>query len=262
MTISASAAANGITDTRSVSGTAIRNYPIAPDGSPLTVTTAAAGENARLVFDGTAGQRISLKVGSVTFGASTCCSMTLSIARPDGTTLVPPTPMGTNGGFVDTRTLPSTGTYTILVDPQNAGTGSATLTLYDVPPDVAGPIAAGGGSVSVGIGPVPGQNARLTFDGLAGQRVSLKATAVTIGSSACCSLNLAILKPDGSYLATPTLMGTNGGFIDTRTLPVERHVHDPGRSAGDSARRRDADALRRAARRDHGSRPRRPFDRA
>ena len=70
---SASAAANGVTDTRSVSGTAIRNYPIAPDGSPLTVTTTAAGENASLVFEGSTGQRISLKVGSVTFGTLTCC---------------------------------------------------------------------------------------------------------------------------------------------------------------------------------------------
>ncbi len=220
VTITASAAANGLTDTRSVSGAAIRNYPIAPDGSPLTVTTTAAGENARLVFEGSVGQRISLQVGSVTFGASTCCSMTLSIARPDGTTLVPPTPMGTNGGFVDTRTLPASGTYTILVDPQSSGTGSATLTLYEVPADVVGPIVAGGTSVTVGIGPIPGQNARLTFDGMPGQRVSLGAAAVTIGTSTCCSLNLSILKPDGSNLSTPTLLGTNGGFVDARTLPV------------------------------------------
>ena len=220
VTISASAAADGAVDTLAVAGTAIRNYPIAPGGVPVTVTTTAAGENATLVFDGSAGQRISLQVGSVTFGPSACCSMMLSIAKPDGTTLVPPTPVGTNGGFVDTRTLPVSGTYTILVDPQNAGTGSVTLTLNDVPPDVAGPIIAGGASVSPDIGPVPGQNARLTFEGVAGQRVSLTASGVSIGSSACCSLNLSILKPDGSTLAPPTLMGTNGGFVDTKTLPV------------------------------------------
>ena len=184
------------------------------------MTTTAAGENASLVFEGSTGQRISLKVGSVTFGTSTCCSMTLSITRPDGTTLVPPTPMGTNGGFIDTKTLPASGTYTILVDPQSSGTGSATLTLYEVPADVAGPIVAGGTAVTVGIGPVPGQNARLTFEGMPGQRVSLGAAAVTIGNSPCCSLNLSILKPDGSNLSSPTLMGTNGGFVDARTLPV------------------------------------------
>ena len=220
VTISASATADGTVDTGTVSGMAMRRYAIAPGGAPVTVTTTGAGENARLAFDGSAGQRISLQVSGVTIGSSTCCSLTVSIAKPDGTSLVLPTLMGTNGGFLDTRTLPVTGTYTILVDPQGTAVGGATLTLYDVPPDVLATISPGGATVGVSIGPVPGQNARLSFNGVAGQRVSLRASGVTIGSSTCCSLNLSILKPDGSSLATPTLMGTNGGFIDTRTLPV------------------------------------------
>src|SRR6266511_3657872 len=220
VTISASATADGTVDTGTVSGMAMRRYAIAPGGAPVTVTTTGAGENARLACDGSAGQRISLQVSGVTIGSSTCCSLTVSIAKPDGTSLVLPTLMGTNGGFLDTRTLPVTGTYTILVDPQGTAVGGATLTLYDVPPDVLATISPGGATVGVSSGPVPGQNARLSFNGVAGQRVSLRASGVTIGSSTCCSLNLSILKPDGSSLATPTLMGTNGGFIDTRTLPV------------------------------------------
>ena len=106
------------------------------------------------------------------------------------------------------------GTYTILVDPQGTALGGATLTLYDAGRREHGD-PPGGPSMSVTTGPVPGQNARLTFAGVAGQRVT-RASAVAIGSSTCCSLNLSILKPDGSSLATPTLMGTNGGFIDTR----------------------------------------------
>ena len=31
--------------------------------------------------------------------------------------------VGTNGGFVDTKVLPATGVYTIVVDPQAAATG-------------------------------------------------------------------------------------------------------------------------------------------
>jgi hypothetical protein len=57
------------------------------------------------------------------------------------------------------------GTYTILVDPQGTALGGATLTLYDVPPDVLGTMSPGGVSVTVSIGPVPGQNARLMFEG-------------------------------------------------------------------------------------------------
>jgi subtilisin family serine protease len=220
VTISAAAAAGGATDMQTVSGMAIRSYAIAPGGSPVTVTTTAPGENARLVFDGLAGQRVSLKASGVTIGTSTCCSLKLSIARPDGTSLFPPTLMGTNGGFVDTRTLPADGSYSILVDPQNAGSGSATLTLYDVPPDVSGTIVAGGAAAAVSIGPVPGQNARLSFEGTAGSRISLRVGGVTIGSSTCCGLNVSIWKPDGTNLVFPTLMGTNGGFLDARTLPV------------------------------------------
>ena len=51
--------------------------------------------------------------------------------------------MGTNGGFIDVKSLPTTGTYTILVDPQSFAIGSATLQLYDVPADASAPITAG-----------------------------------------------------------------------------------------------------------------------
>src|SRR5204862_461966 len=80
------------------------------------------------------------------------------------------------------------GTYT------PSATGSMTLTLYDVPPDATGAITPGGSSVTVAAG-TPGQNARLTFDAQAGQRVSLSLTGVTISSS-----YVSLLKPDGTAL--------------------------------------------------------------
>ena len=49
------------------------------------------------------------------------------------------TTAGTFGGFLDTTTLPTSGAYTILVDPQGSGTGGVTLTLYDVPVPGPGP---------------------------------------------------------------------------------------------------------------------------
>ena len=76
---------------------------------------------------------------------------------------------------------PSTGFYTILVDPQGTDLGSMTLTLYDVPPDLSGSIAIGGPPVSLALGPVPGQNATLSFTGTAAQRVNLRLSNVTLG---------------------------------------------------------------------------------
>ncbi len=215
-----SATAGGSTDTQSVSAMATQSYEITPAGPSVTVTTHAAGENARLFFDGVAGQRVALRMSNVAMGGSPCCSAQVSIWKPDGSNLVYPTLVGTNGAFVDTRTLPVSGRYSMLVDPQGTAFGSMALTLYDVPPDVTDSISAGGPAVTVSMGPVPGQNAILRFDGTAGQRVSVRLSPVAIGTSTCCSAQVSIWKPDGSNLVYPTLVGTTGGFLDTRALPV------------------------------------------
>jgi len=209
---------------------------IVPGGAPVAVSTAVPGQNARVTFAGTSGQRVSLDVSDVTVGTSVCCSTKVSILRPDGRTLAGTT-VGTNGGFIDTQTLPSTGTYTILVDPQSSPTGAATLTLYDVPADAAGTIVPGGPDVTVST-TVPGQNARVTFDGVSGQRVSLDVSAVTIGTSLCCGVKISIVRATGTVVAGPSTLGTLGGFVDTVSLPATGTytiVVDPQGSAGGNA---------------------------
>jgi subtilisin family serine protease/uncharacterized protein YhfF len=220
LVVEATATTGGAVDARSVSGAARQVHPIVPGGAPVTVTTTVAGEDAQLTFHGAAGQRVSLKLTDVTIGTSGCCSSKVSVLKPDGTALVAPTYFGTSGGFLDARTLPEDGEYGILLDPQSSSTGSATVTLYDVPADASAPIAPGGAPASV-VTMVPGQNARLLFDGAAGRAVSLRLTDVTIGSSGCCSSKVSILKPDGTAFVAPTNFGTSGGFLDTRTLPTD-----------------------------------------
>jgi hypothetical protein len=190
---------------------------IAPGGAPVSVSTAASGQNAALTFAGIAGQRVSLKLSGVTIGGSTCCSAKVWILKPDGSSLVAGTLFGTSGGFVDTKMLPASGTYTLVLDPQGMEVGSATATLYDVSPDVTGSLTVGGPGANVSLG-TPGQNALLTFSGAAGQRVSVRASAVTIGTSTCCSFVLSIKRADGVTVATATL-GTNGGTVSA-TLSV------------------------------------------
>jgi hypothetical protein len=129
---------------------------------------------------------------------------------------VSPTFIGTNGGTLDTPPLPATGTYTILVDPQGTNTGSITLTLSQ---DVTGTMTINGPAVTVNL-TRPGQNARLTFGGTVGQRVSLGMTDVTIGTSTCCGSQVSISTPDGTVLVSPTFIGTNGGTLDTPPLPA------------------------------------------
>ena len=207
---------------------------IVPDGPPVTVTTNDIGQNVQVTFDGTAEQRISLKISGVAMTGGNGY-VDVSIKKPDGTILVSNGFIHSSGGFIDTRVLPVTGTYTILVDPQGTNTGSVTLTLYNVPPDITGSIAPGGSSVTVTT-TTPGQNGQLSFIGLTNQRVLLKISGVTLtgGSNL---LNVAIKNPNGTSLASTTV-SASGGFIDTQTLPADGAysiVVDPSNTTTGSA---------------------------
>src|SRR5262249_15805411 len=121
-----------------------------------------------------------------------------------------------------------TGTYTIVVDPQDAKTVSLTLTLSE---PLTGTLIIDGPSVPVTLR--PGQNARLTFDGMTGQRISLGVTEVSFGTGN--DAVLSILKPDGSILAS-TSVGSGGGDLDTEPVPETGTyvvVVDPGGSSFD-----------------------------
>jgi hypothetical protein len=132
--------------------------------------------------------------------------------RPDGTVLVSRS-FGTAGVFVDRTQLPVSGTYTILVDPSGSAVGSVTATLYLVPPDAAAAIVPGGAAVSVAA-TVPGQNARLTFAGSAGESVTLQLAAVTFPLG-----TVSLLRPDGTVLVSRSF-GSAGVFVDRTQLPV------------------------------------------
>jgi len=181
---------------------------ITPGGAAVPITINRVGQNARYTFTGTAGQTISLGVTPVTI-----TTVNISILKPDGSTLVAPTSFGTSGGAIDSQVLPISGTYAILVDPSLSYTGNVTLTLYNTP-DVTGTITIDGATVTPSL-TVPGQRARYTFSGTAGQWVNLGLTAVTISSS-----TVSLLKPDGTTLVS-TSITTSGGSLDpTTSLPT------------------------------------------
>jgi hypothetical protein len=203
VSIEVSASAGSTTDTKTISVAVSPSYTITPDGTPVTVTTTMAGQNARLTFSGNAGQRVTLKLSAGTIGQEK-----VSLLAPDGSTVFSST-YG-NSGFVDVRTLAAAGSYALLVDPIGANTGSLTLALYDVPPDLAATISPGGPPANVST-TVPGQNARLVFTGNAGQRISLALSAGTVGQE-----KVTLLAPDGSTVFSSTF--GNSGFVDVRTL--------------------------------------------
>lgn len=112
---------------------------------------------------------------------------------------------------MDVKTLPATGTYTILIGPETTATGNLTLTLYDMPPDAGGSLTIGGSAVPVSL-TVPGHVVALTVAGTAGQQVTVRMTGNTIGTTA-----VRLLRPDGSQQATVSSSATNFN-MSTQTL--------------------------------------------
>ena len=175
-------------------------------GPTVSITTDTPGQNARLTFVGSAGQRASVHA-TVTFPV--CWN--LGIYKPDGTQLTNTLGCGSSI-LIEPQSLPEAGTYTVVVDPTGTGIGNASITLYEVT-DVTGAITINGPSVNVSL-PTPGQKALLTFDGTAGQRISANAVSTFNGC-----WNFGLFKPDGTAVVN-TLGCGSGFFIEPQTLPV------------------------------------------
>ena len=178
---------------------------ISQGGPTVTLTTVVPGQNAIATFTGSAGERVALGI-STPIGV-----LRASMIAPDGTVVGGPLYMSAGNSFIDTVRLPTTGSYTILADPQDDRTGAVTLTLYEVPADVTGSVQLGGPPSSLTT-TAPGQNAVFTFAGQAGHRISLNVT------SDMYLMKTTILNPDGTTLGSPSYGGAGTSFIDVRTL--------------------------------------------
>jgi hypothetical protein len=172
--------------------------------------TLRPGQNARLSFNGAAGQQVSLGATDVTIGSGCCSGSWITVFNPDSTVLLSSS-VNLIGADIDFPPLPQTGTYTLLVDPADDNTGSMTLTLSE---DIAGSITVDGSPLTVNISR-PAQKARITFNGTTAQQLSLGMTGVSIFQS-----DVFIYKPDGTTLVPFTFVTASGGVIDLPSLPV------------------------------------------
>jgi hypothetical protein len=146
---------------------------IAIDGASVPVSLNKAGQTARYTFNGNAGQWVNLGLTGVSI-----TSTAVTLLTSDGTILAS-TAVGTaGGGLADQNPLPTTGTYTVLVDPVGSYTGKMTLTLSSEVSD----------SLKVNAAPRPitvsraGQNGRYTFTGTANQQATIKVTNNNLGN--------------------------------------------------------------------------------
>ncbi len=190
-------------------------------GTARTVSLPTPGQNARLTFTAGAGQWASLRVT-----AATIANGAMSVLQPNGETVSGVT---TNPQFMDAVSLPVSGTYTLLIDPAGTATGSVSFTLY-VFSDVTGSVTPNAARTVATT--LPGQNARLTFSGAAGQRVGLRMTSSSISGG-----YVSVLQPNGSGVTSGSF-DNSGGFMDAVSLPVSGSytlLIDPSGSATGNA---------------------------
>jgi YD repeat-containing protein len=191
--------------------------PTSGAGTTITVSNTAAGQASRIYWNGYAGQRLSIAINSTSYTGTPSfgpAAVNVSILGLDGNAILSPT-SSQSTTFIDPDnysnqlTLPTAGTYYVLVDPNADYVGSMTLTVYDVPPDPT-PTWTLGSSSSVGTS-TPGQNARPGFSVSAGQHLSLSYSTGTMGNN--CSLR--ITNPNSSASPWPITSGCNAtGFLD------------------------------------------------
>jgi hypothetical protein len=172
-------------------------------GDSETVTTTTPGQNGIHTFSGTSGQRIAMKVSNGPSG-------TVSIVDPAESTIASRSITAVST-WVEPTTLAATGTFKVFTDYLEYRTGSVTTTLYDVPADTTGTVTVNGTAVAVPLS--AGQNGGLTFSGTNGQLITVVLTGNAFGQ-----VEIKLVKPDGSVLATKTSSSTNFN-MNQQTLP-------------------------------------------
>jgi RHS repeat-associated protein len=123
---------------------------------------------------------------------------------------------GTTSAYWTAQEFKSAGTYTLIVNPEGAATGSVDLTLWDAtsPSGLSITPTEAGESKTFSVA-VPGQVPGISFAGTAGDRVILKASEVTFTSGW-----VAVHTPSGSLPGNEGLLSKSSPQVLEMTLPV------------------------------------------
>jgi YD repeat-containing protein len=179
-------------------------------GTDTTIQVNTAGKIAMRAFDSTQGHRAAVSVTNPTgFAAGGSVAIYGLFGNPTSTGFA-------SGGFLEPVELRATGTYTFILAPNSPYTGSATIKIYDVPPDQTGTISP---ESAVPVSLSVGQNARLTFTGAANGRVCAATTIPAPPDQPIASGTLKVLTPDGWPLGSTGFNVAVPAFLDTVSLP-------------------------------------------
>jgi hypothetical protein len=209
-------------------------------GGALTVTL--NGQPINITFTGNEGQWVEMTESNSTLSAC----VTASLLDPAGGAIWPPGEfcLTTRSEiyYMDAQELPTTGTYTISLNPPTGATGSVEIQLYNATP-TTGPITPNGPPVTAWM-TAPSQNFMYTFSGTEGERAGV---AITDFEYPFCYQTVSLYAPDGEqldqrvldyYLSEVSYPGGTATMTDvlpsnsTPTSPYWLYVDDSGCSWG------------------------------
>jgi len=185
-------------------------HPITLNGAPVHVDL-VPGQVGTYTFTGTVGQQVSAVISGSTIAG--CPAYSLSLVRPDGTTLGTPVSGCADTAFLDSLTLDRNGTWGFVVDPTGANSGTATINGYTFADDNGAAVLTG--KPAYLDFNKPGQNASWTFAGTTGEKVSAYVTDSTLTD---CAFTLSLVRPDGTTLGSPVNSCAATAFLETQTL--------------------------------------------
>lgn len=188
------------------------------DAATLAVSTSVPGYQKRVTFSATAGQQIGLALTGLTYSPSSSSGTNLAIYKPDGNQLAstggcnPSNPGG--GCSFGSLTLPTTGTYQVVITPPSNVTFSGTLTASS--PVWISTLTSGSPS-SIEITRA-GQWGGGGFSGTVGQSVTLRLD-VSSTTPANQTVTMKVWGASGQVGPTVTATQGSGGTIWNATLP-------------------------------------------
>ena len=180
------------------------------DGPPVTADITAPGSTDRLHFDGTAGQQVFVELSHSTLPDQ--CGLA-ELDGPDGADLGGACAVSGSGDFSRT-VLPSTGQYTVAIEPKNGATGSIEVQLF-TDADQTGTITADGPVVTATIAQ-PGATSSFAFQGSPGQQVFVELTGSTLPDQ--CGI-VTLVAPNGDDIESGCVV-SGGGYLDATKLTV------------------------------------------
>jgi RHS repeat-associated protein len=178
------------------------------EGETKTSTTTIPGQREMITFSGAKDAKVAWK----SFGSS--ITGTISILRPNGAEL-----SGGSGSFSqfhEVVTLPETGTYTFVLDPESDKVGTVKLTAYkgdDITGSITPEATVAGTKQKVAIG-IPGQVARYSVTMTAGERVALKTTNSAFSNS----YSIKWLNSKGETVYSQSWNGPENWFWNPKTF--------------------------------------------